>query len=138
MSQFPNNDANFEYFNVRRMATINTLNCQTLRVAGASAASGISLANAGIATGNQSLLSAPVNPNFTTKGLNAGTGLSATSTATDITLTNIVTLTDSGTGGESLLNSTTNPDFSTKALNAGTGLSATSTATDITLTNNVT
>ena len=96
--------------------------------------SSISLTNSG--AGN-SLLNSTSNPNFSTKGLIAGSNISISSNSTDLTLSNsspasIISLSNSGSGN-SLLNSTTNPNFSTKGLIAGSNISISSNSTDLTI-----
>lgn len=96
-----------------------------------------SLTSAG---GTESLVNDGVGPTLATKGLTAGTGISLSSTGTDITITNTavassVTLSDAGTTThESLVNDGVGPTLATKGLKAGTGISLSSTATDITIT----
>ena len=92
----------------------------------------ITLTNSG---SGATILNDTTNPTFTTKGIITGTGLSSSSTATDITLTNsspstLITLTNSGSGN-TILNSTLNPSFSTKSITAGSNISIVATATDL-------
>jgi hypothetical protein len=83
------------------------------------------------------ILNDTTNPTFTTKGIISGTGISSSSTATDITLTNSspassITLLNSGSGN-TILNSTLNPSFTTKSITAGANISISATATDLTI-----
>jgi hypothetical protein len=94
----------------------------------------ITLTNSG--TG-ETILNDTTNPSFSTKGIISGTGITTTSTATDITLTNslpstLISLTNSGSGN-TILNSTLNPSFSTKSITAGSNISILTTATDLTI-----
>ena len=97
-----------------------------------------SLTSAG---GTESLVNDGVGPTLATKGLTAGTGISLSSTGTDITITNTatassVTLSSAGTGpSNSLVNDGVGPAIAVKGLIAGTGVSFTSTLTDITVDN---
>ena len=97
-----------------------------------------SLTSAG---GTESLVNDGVGPTLATKGLTAGTGISLSSTGTDITITNTatassVTLSSAGTGpSNSLVNDGVGPAIAVKGLIAGTGVSFTSTLTDITVNN---
>ena len=105
-------------------------------------ASSVTLSSAGTGPSN-SLVNDGVGPAIAVKGLIAGTGVSFTSTLTDITVDNTdpgsaVSLTDAGTTThESLVNDGTGPALATKGLKAGTGISLSSTGTDITITNTV-
>lgn len=97
-----------------------------------------SLTSAG---GTESLVNDGVGSTLATKGLTAGTGISLSSTGTDITITNTatassVTLSSAGTGpSNSLVNDGVGPAIAVKGLIAGTGVSFTSTLTDITVNN---
>jgi hypothetical protein len=97
-----------------------------------------SLTSAG---GTESLVNDGIGPTLATKGLTAGTGISLSSTGTDITITNTatassVTLSSAGTGpSNSLVNDGVGPAIAVKGLIAGTGVSFTSTLTDITVNN---
>jgi hypothetical protein len=98
--------------------------------------SGVTLASAG---GTETLVNDGTGPSLATKGLTAGSGVSLTGTATDITIANTdpgsaVTLASAG-GTETLVNDGTGPALATKGLTAGTGISLSSTATDVTVTN---
>ena len=103
-------------------------------------ASSVTLSSAGTGPSN-SLVNDGVGPAIAVKGLIAGTGVSFTSTLTDITVDNTdpgsaVSLIDAGTTThESLVNDGTGPALATKGLKAGTGISLSSTGTDITITN---
>ena len=88
--------------------------------------------------GTTSLVNDGTGPTLATKGLIAGTGISFTESATDVTITNSspassVTLTNAGT--TSLVNDGTGPTLATKGLVAGTGISFTTTAANVTITN---
>ena len=97
-----------------------------------------SLTSAG---GTESLVNDGIGPALATKGLTAGTGISLSSTGTDITITNTatassVTLSSAGTGpSNSIVNDGVGPAIAVKGLIAGTGVSFTSTLTDITVNN---
>jgi len=98
--------------------------------------SGVTLASAG---GTETLVNDGTGPSLATKGLTAGSGVSLTGTATDITIANTdpgsaVTLTSAG-GTETLVNDGIGPALANKGLTAGTGISLSSTATDVTVTN---
>lgn len=99
----------------------------------------VTLQNAGIAVGNQTLVNDGTGPTLQTKALVAGDGITLTSDATDITISSTgseVTLENAGivVGGETLVNDGTGPDLQTKALVAGDGIVLTSDATDIIIT----
>jgi hypothetical protein len=102
------------------------------------------LEDAGIIIGHQPLEAiASAYPTFLTKGLNAGTGVSLSSTGTDITITATTlptTLSDAGAIiGHQVIeaNGSAYPAFLTKGLNAGAGItlsnSGAGTGTDITI-----
>jgi hypothetical protein len=97
-----------------------------------------SLTSAG---GTESLVNDGVGPTLATKGLTASTGITLSSTATAVTITNndpgsAVTLTDAGVGSghQNLVNDGTGPALAVKGLVAGTGITLSSTGTDITIT----
>jgi hypothetical protein len=105
-------------------------------------ASGVSLSSAG---GTQTLVNDGTGPSLATKGLTAGTGVSLSSTATDVTITNsapdqVVSL---GTTGSGLAVTGSYPSFTlqntlpdqTVALTAGTGIGITGTYPNFTITN---
>jgi microcystin-dependent protein len=101
-----------------------------------SGGSSVTLTNAG---GDETLVKNGTGPLLATKGLSAGTGISLSSNANWVTVTNSspasgVTLTSAG-GTETLVNDGTGPSLATKGLSAGTGITLTGTATDITVTN---
>lgn len=97
-----------------------------------------SLTSAG---GTESLVNDGVGPTLATKGLTAGTGISLSSTGTDITITNTstgasVTLTNAGgSSSESLVNDGVGPAIATKGLVAGTNISLSSTGAEVTINN---
>lgn len=92
----------------------------------------------GSAGGSESLIVDGTGPDFTIKGLTAGTGITLTSGANDITITNsdpgsAVSL--SSAGGTTLVNDGTGPTLAVKGLTAGTGVTLTPSGTDVTITN---
>ena len=101
-----------------------------------SGGSSVTLANAG---GDETLVKNGTGPSLISKGISAGTGITLTSNANWVTVTNSspasgVTLASAG-GTETLVNDGTGPSLATKGLSAGTGITLTGTATDITVTN---
>jgi hypothetical protein len=119
-----------------------TLNASTvpttdaIRITNSDPGSAVTLVSAG---GTETLVNDGIGPALATKGLTAGTGISLTGTANDITITNTdpgsaVTLSSAGTGSSnSLVNDGVGPAVAVKGLIAGTGISFTSTTTDITI-----
>jgi hypothetical protein len=106
------------------------------------AANDISVANvttlAGSGTGN-TLVKTGTPSAYVTKDLKAGTGISLTVGADDITVVNTdlgsaVTLTSAG-GTETLVNDGTGPALAIKGITAGTGISLSGAATALTITN---
>ena len=87
----------------------------------------ITLTNSGI-TGGYSLLNSTTNPNFSTKSLSIGSGLSITDSSNNITIINTsqassITLGNAGLTGASLVASTSsNPAFLLKSLSSSTGI----------------
>jgi len=101
-------------------------------IANTSPASGVTLASAG---GTESLVVDGTGPTLSNKGLTAGTGISLTGAANDVTVaatgTNI-TLSSAG-GAVSLVNDGTGPTLAAKGLNAGTAISLTGGANQVTI-----
>jgi len=99
-----------------------------------SPASSVTLASAG---GTETLVVDGTGPTLTNKGLTAGTGISLTGAANDVTIeatgTNI-TLSSAG-GTETLVQDGTGPTLANKGLTAGTGISLTGAASDVTIAN---
>lgn len=98
--------------------------------------SSVTLSSAG---GTETLVNDGVGPALATKGLTAGAGMSLSSDATSITITNTdlgssVTLSSAG-GVETLVNDGTGPTLAVKGLTASTGISLSGSATAITITN---
>lgn len=91
----------------------------------------ITLTNAGVAAGNQTLISDGANPAFKLKALNAGTGIAITSNTTDITISGTVNNITSA-GGTSLVFSSANNVL--KGLSAGGSLSIVDNGTFLTIT----
>jgi len=105
-----------------------------IEIVNSSPASGISLSNAGTGT---SLLSSTSNPTFSTKSLTAGTNITFTSTANDITINSTgggggtYTFTNGGTGTTLVSTSSTSTAFQPVSITAGANCSITSSGTDI-------
>jgi len=105
-----------------------------LQITNSSPASGISLSNAGTGT---SLLSSTTNPTFTTKSLTAGTNVTFTSTANDITINasggggGTYTFTNGGTGTTLVSTASTVTDFKPVSITAGTNVTLSASGTDI-------
>lgn len=88
--------------------------------------------------GGTTLVNNGTSPGLIIKGLTAGTGVTLSSTASEITITNSspassVTLTNIGT--TNLVGSGVGPALTLKGLVSGTGITLSSSATDITITN---
>lgn len=105
-----------------------------IQIVNSSPASGISLSNAGTGT---SLLSSTTNPTFTTKSLTAGTNVTFTSTANDITINasggggGTYTFTNGGAGTTLVSTASTATDFKPVSITAGTNVTITNSGTDI-------
>jgi hypothetical protein len=96
-------------------------------------ASGVTLTSAG---GTETLVNDGTGPALANKGLTAGTGVSLSSSATAVTITNSdpasgVTLTNAGT--TSLVNDGVGPALANKGLVAGTNVTFGTSATDVTI-----
>jgi hypothetical protein len=110
-----------------------------IRIEASSPASSVTLSSAGTGP-SSSLVNDGVGPAIAVKGLIPGTGVSFTSTLTDITLNNTdpgsaVTLSDAGIAPfhVSLVNDGTGPTLAVKSLVAGSGMGFTDNGTDITI-----
>ena len=105
-----------------------------IQITNSSPASGISLSNAGTGT---SLLSSTTNPTFTTKSLTAGTNVTFTSTANDITINasggggGTYTFTNGGAGTTLVSTASTATDFKPVSITAGTNVTLSASGTDI-------
>jgi hypothetical protein len=100
------------------------------------AGSDVTLASAG---GTETLVADGVGPDLENKGLSAGTGISLSSDASSVTITNSdpasgVTLANAGT--TSLVNGGAGPALTTKGLVAGTNISFSTSSTDVTISCN--
>jgi len=104
-----------------------------IEIVNSSPASGITLSNAGTGT---SILSSTSNPTFSTKSLTAGTNITFTSTANDITINSTggggsYTFTNGGTGTTLVSTSSTSTAFQPVSITAGANVSLTASGTDI-------
>lgn len=101
-------------------------------VANTSVVGTLTLGNGGVAPGNVSLVAQGFPPDFKTKGLVAGTGITLTSTLTDITIdsTSVGSLSSAG-GTYSLVNN--GPLFVMKGLSAGPNVTITDNTTFLTI-----
>jgi len=101
------------------------------------------LSNAGIAISNETIVNNGTAPNLSTKGLNAGTGISLSGNTTDLTITNSsmasgMSLTNAGVavGNETLVSgSGSGTALLAKGLVGGTNILLSNTSTDVTITN---
>lgn len=95
----------------------------------------VSLASAG---GTETLVQDGTGPALATKGLTAGTGITLTGAAGDVTIAatsgGATSLTSAG-GTETLVQDGTGPTLATKGLTAGTGIGLTGAANDVTVAN---
>jgi len=110
-------------------------------ISNSSPASSSTLTNVGTVPSTGSLVpgDSEVGPNFTLKGLLAGSGIILSADSTDVTISNSTTLTNVGTapGTGSLVpgDSEAGPNFTLKGLLAGTGITLATDGTDVTISN---
>ena len=104
----------------------------TLVISGASGGSAL-LLDGGTAPGHQSLVENSIGPNLATKGLVGGSGISLSSTSTDVTINDTSNIASSG-AGSSLVVSGANPNFVLRSIIGGSGVTVTQNVNDLTLT----
>lgn len=112
-----------------------------IQINNSSMASSITLTNSGSGVGSNTLLASSTNPNFSTKGIIAGSDITITTTSNDLTIINnspasTISVNNSGSGS-SLINSssTVNPNFYFKSFSVGSGISLTDTTNNLSITN---
>lgn len=111
-----------------------TDNTTYLTITNSSAGSAVTLTSAG---GTETLVNDGTGPALATKGITAGGGISLSSTATELTITNSsrasdATLTSAG-GDYTLVNDGAGPDFAIKGITVSGGVTASADAVKVTL-----
>ena len=126
------NEKTVNLFSIAAGANIALATINDTIVISSAAGPGAILLDGGTAPGHQSLVENGIGPNLATKGLVGGTGISLSSTSTDVTVNNTSSLSSSGIGSSLVVNGL-NPNFVLRSVIGGSGVSVTQDANDITL-----